>query len=41
MYAIKLYSSDKNKLGGIMVSFVALLLILLPLLIRFGIIGSD
>ena len=40
-YALKLYTVDKNKLGGIMSFLVALSLIILPLLIRYRIIGSE
>jgi hypothetical protein len=40
-YAVKLYKNDKNKLGGIMAFIVAILLIALPLLIRFKVIGSE
>jgi hypothetical protein len=38
---VKLYKNDKNKLGGIMAFIVAILLIALPLLIRFKVIGSE
>lgn len=40
-YAKKLYNEDKNKLGGVMTFLVAASLIILPLLIRYKIIGSE